>query len=479
MAKSWSDSENRATVSAYLDMLETLMRGGDVVKSHVNRELRNGPVRDRTHGSVEFKMQNVSSALADRGFPWVDGYKPADNYQQSLANTAAELANETKLLAKCTRWSYESFAEALAESGLAFTHGFVRAFITSLATKRFTILTGLSGSGKTQITLQFGHWLGEDHYTIIPVRPDWTGAEALFGYEDALLPDDEGRRAWHVPPALRFMLRAARDEYAPYLLVLDEMNLAHVERYFADVLSGMESGEACLPNLVAEEDGHWRIPADADHFLPFPDNLFIVGTVNVDETTYMFSPKVLDRANTLEFRVATDDLQASFSKPTACASAPPELSRGFLEVSRNYEWAESNPHPSQDEFVRHLKTVHRLLSESGFEFGHRVFYEALRFAALLHSAGSDDVREALDLQILQKVLPRLHGSRRRLEPTLVALARFCHALEFEEGTVARSEVHAFDPLERHDQAPALPRSFDKLRRMTQTLRANQFVSFTE
>src|SRR5438270_1519756 len=132
----------------------------------------------------------------------------------------------------------ESFADALEKSNvhLGASHlSMVRAFLASLVTKRFVILTGLSGSGKTQIALRFGDWLGNGRLHVAPVRPDWTGAEALFGYEDALKPVVEGLPAWTVPEPLAFMLRAASDPENAYALLLDEMNLAHVERYFADV----------------------------------------------------------------------------------------------------------------------------------------------------------------------------------------------------------------------------------------------------
>src|SRR5690606_8072426 len=211
------------------------------------------------------------------------------------------------------------FAAALRDSHIRFgpRHDeVVTAFVVSLATKPFVILTGLSGSGKTQLAVRFGEWLGPDRSRVVAVRPDWTGSEALFGYEDALQdPDEYGRRPWHVPDALAFMLKAARDTEHPYLLVLDEMNLAHVERYFADVLSGMESDQPVLPNLVKEKDGRWRLDPDGPERIPIPENLFVVGTVNVDETTYMFSPKVLDRANTIEFRVDSEDLSEGMRRP--------------------------------------------------------------------------------------------------------------------------------------------------------------------
>ena len=115
----------------------------------------------------------------------------------------------------------------------------------------------------------------------------------------------------------------AEDPEHLYLLVLDEMNLAHVERYFADVLSGMESGEPVVPVVVAEADGHWRVRLDGPPTIPVPANLLIVGTVNIDETTYQFSPKVLDRAFTFDFRVQTSELTSVGAAPTAVAAAEP------------------------------------------------------------------------------------------------------------------------------------------------------------
>src|SRR5207253_2591805 len=85
----------------------------------------------------------------------------------------------------------ESFSENLSACHVSFGErhvSLVRAFLASMAAKPFAILTGLSGSGKTQLALRFGEWLGEDRVLVAPVRPDWTGAEAFFGYEDALKP---------------------------------------------------------------------------------------------------------------------------------------------------------------------------------------------------------------------------------------------------------------------------------------------------
>lgn len=375
----------------------------------------------------------------------------------------------------------ESFGSALRECGIEYGarhDSLVRSFVASMATKRFVILTGLSGSGKTQLALRFGEWLGSGRLLTVPVRPDWTGSDALFGFEDALQVAVDGHRAWQVPDALKFMLDASRDPTKPYLLLLDEMNLAHVERYFADVLSGMESGQPCLPNLFEDTDGHWRTRKSVAQKLEVPANLFVVGTVNVDETTYMFSPKVLDRANTFEFRVDAGDLNPEARKPEICNSGAPELVASFAAISADRDWHNQHPAPGRDDFVRLFTKLHDVLAAHGFEYGHRTFVEAIRFAALFAATGDTSALNALDLQVMQKILPRMHGARRRMEPALRHLAYFCiDPVESASGDA--NAALTFDPIAELKYAPKLPISFDKIRRMMLTLRANQFVSFTE
>lgn len=373
----------------------------------------------------------------------------------------------------------KEFSAALRSSGVYFGaahESLVAAFISSFATKPFVILTGLSGSGKTQIAIQFGRWLGSNRMHTAAVRPDWTGAEALFGYENGLKQATNGQPVWAVPAPLAFILRAASDSQHPYLLVLDEMNLAHVERYFADVLSGMESGAPCLPNLVKNQDA-WQLREGLPELIPFPRNVWIVGTVNVDETTYMFSPKVLDRANTFEFRVETADLFDAASKPQPCAPGSSELVRGLLKIAKDDERQITQQATFHADLITHLKQLHQLLSRYGLEFGHRVFYEATRFASMAEECGLSGLDAVLDRIVLQKILPRLHGSRRRLELPLLALAQFCKELPLE--IELDEKLFALAPDKAVKAEVKLPTSHAKLVRMLRSLRANQFASFTE
>src|SRR5690554_1723761 len=175
------------------------------------------------------------------------------------------------------------FVENAQEAGLFIQTDFAIRFIASLLTKPFVILTGLSGSGKTKLAQAFARWICQDNreYRIVPVAADWTNREPLLGYPNSLDPEN------YVKPdngLLDLILTAINKPDKPFFLILDEMNLSHVERYFADFLSALESGEPIhLHSSVHAIDG---VPQR----IVIPPNLFIIGTVNVDETTYMFSP---------------------------------------------------------------------------------------------------------------------------------------------------------------------------------------------
>jgi hypothetical protein len=355
-----------------------------------------------------------------------------------------------------------AFVAAVRDSGLLLDDADVAAFFAALASKPFAILTGLSGSGKTQLALRLGEWFGTDaegrsRMLPVPVRPDWTSPESLFGYEDTLRSSKDAK-VWSVPDTLEFIMRAHAEPNAPHLLVLDEMNLAHVERYFADFLSGLESSSTVLPE-VHRNGEQWEAVGNTQR-LAIPRNLLVVGTVNVDETTYLFSPKVLDRAFTFEFRVTTDQLDPDASKPRPIGSGAQADLDTLTGLLHDDQWHRAHPAAAYDQIVEELIALHQMLSQSHHEFGHRVLYESMRYAAVLSAVGITDATLVLDRVVLTKILPKLHGTRARLQPTLEALLAF-----------AQGGQQADDPL--------LPRSADKLERMLSVLIEAQFVSFTE
>ncbi|MDO8350281.1 MAG: hypothetical protein Q7S94_03915 [Gallionella sp.] len=329
-------------------------------------------------------------------------------------------------LQKFREQSHTSFTRA----GLRVSENILLRFAASLLAKRFLILTGLSGSGKTKLAHAFAAWITEssgEQYCLAAVGADWTTNENVLGYQDAL---QTGVYRKPSNGALDVILRARNDLAHPYFLILDEMNLSHVERYFADILSAIESGqEIALHSAGSEIDG---VPAR----IVLPENLFIIGTVNVDETTYMFSPKVLDRANVIEFRATADDIAAFLDAPSkidmgALAGKGATFGTAFVEeASADAELGSA----TAAELKARLTEIFGELAKIGAEFGFRTAYEITRFThfhAKLSGEGWQ-FKDALDAQVLQKLLPKLHGSERRLGPVLKALETFCMTHECDD-----------------------------------------------
>jgi len=325
-----------------------------------------------------------------------------------------------------------AFVDEANVAKLSLSKRFPGRFIASLLAKRFLILTGLSGSGKTKLAHAFASWLteSEEQYRLVAVGADWTTNENVLGYQDALQPDIYRKPSNGL---LEVILRAAADADRPYFLILDEMNLSHVERYFADILSAIESRQEIALHPSAEslksgENDTLLVPSK----ISLPKNLFIIGTVNVDETTYMFSPKVLDRANVIEFRATADDISAFLDAPSAVNMELLEGKGAAFGAAFVAEAAAENiqlKSGTAAELKARLAEVFAELAKIGAEFGFRTAYEITRFTYFHEKLTGEgwQFNDALDAQVLQKLMPKLHGSQRRLEPVLKALEEFCTA----------------------------------------------------
>ena len=352
--------------------------------------------------------------------------------------------------------AFQALENAFSEAGLLLDPVAIRRFSVSLLSKKFCILTGLAGSGKTKIAEAFAMWLcaSPAQYRIVAVGADWTSNENLLGYADAL------QTGVYRPPvngALELILRAHGDKTNPYFLILDEMNLSHVERYFADFLSAMESSNAPLSlhgvatGLQAGGvggAGAVTVPSS----VALPNNLFIIGTVNVDETTYMFSPKVLDRVNVIEFRAtaaqmgaflddpAGIDLDGLASQGAGFATAFVARAQADADISAlvDTQGAAVAPKLKAD-----LLQVFDALAGVGAEFGFRTAKEIARFMVIHKELSGLDwqYKDALDAQVVQKLMPKLHGSARKLDAVLKALDTFAtqHALVLTGEKVKRMQ----------------------------------------
>lgn len=341
-------------------------------------------------------------------------------------------------------------------------------------------LTGLSGSGKTKLAQTFAHWICANisQYCLIPVGADWTNREPLLGYPNALEP---GKYIKPDNGVLDLLLNANSTSDLPFFLILDEMNLSHVERYFADFISAMESG---LPiplhsnnDEVTAQDGT-VIPSE----ISLPENIFIIGTVNIDETTYMFSPKVLDRAGVIEFKVTDSEMRKFLDNPvkpnlSSLAGTGSSMAGDFVSIASN-----SAPHYAEKEALKVvLLEFFRELKKVGAEFGYRTAFEIYRFAGIISMLTQRDgdkwtLNQIADAAVMQKLLPKLHGSRRKLEPVLSILAGLCLTDKNE------ADKYLKDP-EKHDLTDKIkvrfPLSLEKIVRMYNRALQDGFTSFAE
>ncbi|GIW07251.1 MAG: hypothetical protein KatS3mg060_2056 [Dehalococcoidia bacterium] len=394
--------------------------------------------------------------------------------------------------------TFELVLATLRDQGLYFSDELVANYLLALQTKRFVILTGISGTGKTKLAIAVAKCfapraaepstptpsgettLAPKNYEVVAVRPDWTDGRGLLGYFNPLT------ETYHTTPFLNLLLRAL-DEWncaqkegrnpQPFFLILDEMNLARVEHYFSDFLSALESGERITLHHAGSEEIN-RIPAS----LWVPPNLYFTGTVNVDETTYMFSPKVLDRAFTIELNEVElgkysnplDRAESDWSLPRLPNPLPP------YQPPQREDWEafgtllESALRDTVTALNERLRKYHR-------HFGYRVANEIARFVLLAAEQENDTSEwlwDVLDLALLQKVLPKFHGTQQELEQPLVELLAFAkEPLRQNEG---QKNGEPTVPSDGGNASTARLRRFEnKVQRMLDRLRTQGFTAYVE
>lgn len=386
---------------------------------------------------------------------------------KSITNGSIKM-NDITSVGKQDSFIISKFQNKCLESGLLYSDKLIARFVSSLITKPFVILTGLSGSGKTKLALSFVQWICQkkNQYSIVPVGADWTNREPLLGYVNALENDK------YVMPengALETIINANKKPDLPHFIILDEMNLSHVERYFADFLSVMESNEKF--KLHSSEKALKSNTRDIKDEYKWPENLFVVGTVNIDETTYMFSPKVLDRANVIEFRVSKTEIEKFLREPKEVKPLNGEgthMAINFVELAKNKSKATSEElQNSLIDFFKELKKV-------GAEFGYRTAMEIQTLYAQIDKLDSSyGDNEKIDIAIMQKLLPKLHGSRRKLVPVLTTLGYLCY-----EGNDVVKDVFEFEG-EYNFKSSKFPLTLEKMTRMYKGVMDNGFVSYAE
>lgn len=445
----------------------------------------------------------------------------------------------------------------LKNTGLLFDQQHVIDLYLGLKTNPMIIFTGISGSGKTKLGQSFVEYMSivrhtvtagmipsppplvEPHkYQFISVRSDWLDNKGLLGYNNPLL------GIYSSTPAIELILDAHNEPTEPFFLILDEMNLAKAEYYFSDFLSAIESrkfspisgkiesefielhksGERLLTKHFSNEtekeqalnamrslpdDKYVNVSPTGEraYYIPekitIPPNLYIIGTVNIDESTYRFSPKVIDRANVIEMNGAhIDDYLTNIISGTNHIGVNPFYEDLLFSIddftyNRKFHSTKSVKDILTDSSIAQsilqdaIKHIWGLLEETQFRFSYRTTNNLLNFihnGIELADNSRIKIDEKLllyfiDTSVLLKILPRLHGQRRQMESLLVNLLYFCHK-DFKpshyDEIKAATPVQDFEGLENQKFESStfrFPRSAERIKRVLSSVIETNYGSF--
>lgn len=308
----------------------------------------------------------------------------------------------------------------------------------------------------------------DPNYKIVPVGANWTENRHVLGFYNVITEE------YNETPSYSLIKAAKNDIGSPYFLILDEMNLSHVERYFADFLSAIESGQP-IP-LYSNDDENYE--------LDIPDNLLIVGTVNVDETNYMFSPKVLDRANTIEFPTMaakeymnSDFKEFDFKNINYLMNPLEDLdvrNMNVYDLKDIFMFINCSEGNLWDVLSNELDLFQSILKKINFDFGFRVINEILRFMFVSwryedSPQNWENWERYFDAQVKQKILPKLHGSQKAIGQTINELFNAC-LIERKNNADARLVDLTKDDCRYYTSAV-------KLQNMAKILSNQRYVSF--
>lgn len=353
-------------------------------------------------------------------------------------------------------------------------------YLTALRTKPFMLLAGISGTGKSRIVREMAKacWTPEDdeywkdkekgirnncpkNFCMVQVKPNWHDSSELIGYVSRI----NGEK-YVVGPFLRFMAKAIKDENTPCFLCLDEMNLAPVEQYFAEYLSVIESrklnadGSITTDPIIPFEDTEaygtlidQLFDTEADRIaykskdgkrLTIPQNLFVVGTVNMDETTFSFSRKVLDRAMTIEMNEV--DLKGGLEEE---GSEIGYIGNCIIGEAAEGKDVYAGNKDLCDKVITYLEKVNIALEGTPFKIAYRTRNEFLLYAVNRQLLDKDSqLWQTLDEMTSMKILSRIEGDNDRTKTALERLEALVEkeiaqpALESEEGKEKHKSITA-------------------------------------
>ena len=326
-----------------------------------------------------------------------------------------------------------------------------RPYITAIKSKPFLLLAGISGTGKSRIVRELARacWEeGSDEYKaqkpknfeMVQVKPNWHDSSELIGYVSRV----SGKAEFVAGNFLKFVAKAWEDQDTPYFLCLDEMNLAPVEQYFAEYLSVVESrkcgedGVVTTDPILKKEDAEWYFNLTAaitsddkvrtrfnQDGISIPQNLIVVGTVNMDETTFSFSRKVLDRAMTIEMNEV--DLHSGLTKRHESIGklGNAELVGSVVEGVDVYD----DYTDVCDTVLGYLQKINDVLEGTPFKIAYRTRNEFLLYVVnnLPYNKDKDGndlpqgyvIARALDEITSMKILSRIEGDDTKVKDRLL------------------------------------------------------------
>lgn len=325
-------------------------------------------------------------------------------------------------------------------------------YLTAIRTKPFLLLAGISGTGKSRIVRKLAQatndidfeadYNGDErwkmhnptNFCLIQVKPNWHNSMDVVGFKSNI-----GGAHYEFTPFIEFIAKAWHYPDTPFFLCLDEMNLAPVEEYFAEFLSAIESrsynkdGEYDTDPIVNPFDSFGPDVSgqmiahlvdqnlDANRMLEnqfrtkgltLPKNLIVMGTVNMDETTFSFSRKVLDRAMSIEMNEVNYD---AFLSGQTEEDVPLLTDCNGLLVERPINAQTVKADIEADKIIEYLKNVNALLEGTPFKLGYRAANEAFLYVSASKMFGSNDLGSALDNFTVMKILSRIEGDDSKLK----------------------------------------------------------------
>lgn len=472
----WEEN-GRLVVTEYHELNPIIPLEGisqDLLQLHIGK----GPINKK--GGVNqgylfpFTLQGLSIIQnKSKDTPWPEFTLLTDMEEEETDVELVTLSDEE------TSVQLEIVKSYIQEQGFTYPELLIENFYLSLKTKPFVILAGISGTGKTKLIQKFAEALGateaNGQFTLIPVRPDWNDPSDLIGYKDLSGTFRRGK--------LTYVLEAAsapENLQKPYFICLDEMNLARVEHYFSDLLSILETqrwqeGHIVTDAVVTEEQVGRNIGV--------PENVYFIGTVNMDETTHPFSKKVLDRANTIEFNYidldnfqgleetdVTTDEGIDMLFPTAQF-----LTSNYLQLKDAYaEHKDTIQHT-----VTQLVQINTILEAIHAHVGFRV-RDSICFYMIYNDRFSlMKTDEAMDMQIMQKILPRIQGNNTEVKKVIIELLLLClnESINSKEYMDEERDIEQVWAKRNNDRNVKYPQSARKLIFMLRRLDHDGFTSF--